>query len=118
MTMTEASAAQTTSTTTDTIVLVGTSKGLFTLRSGDGRNHFEVSGPTFPGEEVYATCIDGRSGSTRLFTGSVSNHWGPVLRRSDDLGETWTEDEQAALRFPGGHRGIVGQDLAARARTG
>ena len=88
------------STTTDTLVLVGTSKGLFTLRSGDGRNHFEVSGPTFPGEEVYATCIDGRSGSTRLFTGSVGNHWGPVLRRSDDLGETWTEDEQAALRFP------------------
>ena len=100
MTMTEASAAPAASTTTDTMVLVGTSKGLFTLRSGDGRNHFEVSGPTFPGEEVYATCIDGRSGSTRLFTGSVSNHWGPVLRRSDDLGETWTEDEQAALRFP------------------
>ena len=63
---------------------------------------FELTGPTFPGEEVYATCIDTRSGSTRLFTGSVSNHWGPVLRRSDDLGTTWTEDEQAALRFPEG----------------
>ena len=63
---------------------------------------FELTGPTFPGEEVYATCIDSRSGSTRLFTGSVSNHWGPVLRRSDDLGATWTEDEQAALRFPEG----------------
>ena len=63
---------------------------------------FELSGPTFPGEEVYATCIDTRSGSTRLFTGSVSNHWGPVLRRSDDLGATWTEDERAALRFPEG----------------
>src|SRR5262245_49527678 len=85
---------------TDVVVLLGTTKGLFTLRSGDGRRHFELSGPTFPGEEVYSTCIDTRSGATRLFTGSVSNHWGPVLRRSDDLGGSWTEDEQAALRFP------------------
>ena len=86
--------------TGDVVVLVGTTKGLFTLRSGAGRAGFELSGPTFPGEEVYATCVDSRSGATRLFTGSVSNHWGPVLRRSDDLGVTWTEDGQAALRFP------------------
>ena len=51
---------------------------------------------------MYATCIDSRSGATRVFTGSVSNHWGPVLRRSDDLGATWTEDAQGALRFPDG----------------
>ena len=86
--------------TSSVMVLVGTTKGLFTLRSSDGRESFELAGPTFAGEEVYSTCIDTRSGSTRLFTGSVSNHWGPVLRRSDDLGATWTEDEQAALRFP------------------
>ncbi|MCU1502453.1 MAG: glycosyl hydrolase [Ilumatobacteraceae bacterium] len=84
------------------IVLVGTTKGLFTLRSGDGRERFEVTGPAFAGEEVYATCIDARSGATRLFAGSVSNHWGPVLRRSDDLGASWTEGERAALRFPEG----------------
>src|SRR6266508_601446 len=88
--------------TSDAIVLVGTTKGLFTFRSGDGRARFELTGPTCAGEEVYATCIDTRSGATRLFTGSVSNHWGPVLRRSDDLGVTWTEDEHAALRFPEG----------------
>jgi photosystem II stability/assembly factor-like uncharacterized protein len=84
----------------DVLVLLGTTKGLFTLRSGDGRQHFALSGPAFPGEEVYSTCIDTRADATRLFTGSVSNHWGPVLRRSDDLGASWTEDEQAALRFP------------------
>ncbi len=86
--------------TTDVAVLVGTTKGLFTLRTGDGRRSFELAGPTFPGEEVYSTCIDSRSGTTRLFAGSVSNHWGPVLRRSDDLGATWGEAEQAAVRFP------------------
>ena len=63
---------------------------------------FELAGPTFAGEEVYATCIDTRPDAPRLFTGSVSNHWGPVLRRSDDLGATWSEDEQAALAFPDG----------------
>ena len=88
--------------TTGAIVLVGTTKGLFTLRCADRGERFELTGPTFPGEEVYATCIDSRSGASRLFTGSVSNHWGPVLRRSDDLGATWTEDEQAALCFPDG----------------
>ena len=86
--------------TGDVLVLVGTTKGLFTLRSGDGRERVDVTGPTFPGEEVYATCIDTRGDAPRVFTGSVSMHWGPVLRRSDDLGATWTEDEQAALRFP------------------
>ena len=89
-------------TSGDAMVLIGTTKGLFTLHSADGRDRFDLAGPAFPGEEVYATCIDARSGQTRVFTGSVSNHWGPVLRRSDDLGATWTEDAQAALTFPEG----------------
>jgi photosystem II stability/assembly factor-like uncharacterized protein len=100
MTLLSPSTATSTETPTSTMVLVGTTKGLFTLRSVAGSDGWEVSGPTFAGEEVYATCIDTRSADTRLFTGSVSNHWGPVLRRSDDLGDTWTEDEQAALAFP------------------
>ena len=87
---------------TDTLVLLGTTKGLFLLRSGDGNPPFELSGPLFPGEEVYSTCIDTRSGSPRLFIGSFSNHWGPVLRRSDDLGGSWTEDEKAPVSFPEG----------------
>ena len=86
----------------DTLVLLGTTKGLFTVRSHGGRTGFEVSGPSFAGEEVYATCIDTRGPRPRLFTGSFSNHWGPVLRRSDDLGAGWTEDETAALAFPEG----------------
>ena len=35
--------------TADTMVLAGTTKGLFILRSDDGREHFEVSGRCFPG---------------------------------------------------------------------
>jgi hypothetical protein len=87
-------------TTVDTIVLVGTTKGLFALRSAGGREPFTLEGPSFAGEEVYSTCVDNRGGRTRLFVGSVSNHWGPVLRRSDDLGASWSEEKTAALTFP------------------
>jgi len=86
----------------DTLVLVGTTKGLFALRAADERERFELTGPSFAGEEVYATCIDTRGPAPRLYTGSVSNHWGPVLRRSDDLGTTWSEHEEASLTFPSG----------------
>ena len=85
-----------------TLVTIGTTKGLFTLRSDDDRGSFTLDGPSFPGEEVYATCVDTRGPSPRVLVGSTSNHWGPVLRRSDDLGGTWTEDATAALAFPAG----------------
>ena len=85
-----------------TVVLVGTTKGLFSLRADDGRSGFELQGPALAGEEVYATCVDTRLPDARLFVGSVSNHWGPVLRRSDDLGASWTEEEAVSLAFPEG----------------
>jgi hypothetical protein len=101
-TSTGASTGASTDSSTDTLVLVGTTKGLFTLRAAGGRDHFELAGPTFAGEEVYSTCVDTRGPTPRVFAGSVSNHWGPVLRRSDDLGGSWSEDETAALTFPDG----------------
>lgn len=84
----------------ETLVLVGTAKGLFSLRSTGSRRHFELDGPALVGEEVYATCIDGRSSSPRLLAGSVSMHWGPIIRRSDDLGASWSEQDHATLAFP------------------
>jgi hypothetical protein len=91
-----------TAAATDRLLLIGTTKGLFTLRTNgqNDENGGRLGGPAFAGEEVYATCIDTRGDMPHLFAGSVSNHWGPVLRRSDDLGESWTEDETAALAFP------------------
>lgn len=80
------------------VVLVGTTKGLFTLYP-TGQTA-EVEGPLFPGEEVYSTLVDTRIGSPRILAGSVSMHWGPVLRRSDDLGATWSEHDEASLAFP------------------
>jgi hypothetical protein len=84
----------------ETLVLVGTAKGLFRLRSDDGRRTFELDGPALVGEEIYATCIDTRGPSPSLLAGSASMHWGPVVRRSHDLGDTWDEEEHAAIAFP------------------
>ncbi|MGD9705611.1 MAG: WD40/YVTN/BNR-like repeat-containing protein [Acidimicrobiia bacterium] len=92
---------------TETLVLVGTAKGLFSLRSSDGRSSFELHGPALTGEEVYATCIDRRGSSPRLLAGSVSMHWGPVIRRSDDLGATWTEQDAASVAFPADTEGAL-----------
>ena len=85
---------------TDVLLAVGTRKGLFLARSGDDRATWEVSGPHLPMEEVSAIGIDKRDGRCRLLAGSMSWHWGPTVVHSDDLGETWSEPEEGAIKFP------------------
>ena len=84
----------------DVVVLVGTTKGAFLMRSNGARARWETGGPYFPGQAVYAMAYDGRAGRRRLWAGTGSMHWGAVLRSSDDLGRTWTQPEQANVRFP------------------
>ncbi|MDA8016146.1 MAG: exo-alpha-sialidase [Thermoanaerobaculia bacterium] len=87
----------------DVVVLVGTAKGAFLFRStGDDRRTFEVAGPWFQGEPVYALAYDGRAGRQRIFAATSSWHWGPNLRASDDFGESWTSPETTPVRFPEG----------------
>ena len=74
-----------------TLMLVGTRKGLWIGKSGPDRTTWSWSDPLFPMEEVYSCLVDTRGSSPRLLVGSASPHWGPHLRRSDDLGETWEE---------------------------
>src|SRR5690606_35519455 len=47
-----------------------------------------------------ACAIDTRGGSTRLLAGAHSEHWGPSVFHSDDLGATWHEADGGAVRFP------------------
>ncbi len=83
-----------------TLLAIGTRKGLFLARSGDDRDTWELEGPHFPVDSVYAVCIDTRRDPPRLLTGATSGHWGPTVYRSDDLGATWDETEGGALKFP------------------
>jgi hypothetical protein len=84
----------------DVLVLVGTMKGAFILRSNGARARWETGGPWFPGQAVYALAYDGRTGRRRLWAGTGSMHWGAVLRSSDDFGKSWTNPEVANVRFP------------------
>jgi photosystem II stability/assembly factor-like uncharacterized protein len=85
----------------DVLLLAGTTKGLFLLRSaGPGRSSWEVGGPHFPGHAVYAAALDTRGGRHRLWASSHSSHFGAVLRSSDDFGRTWTAPGASTLKFP------------------
>lgn len=76
------------------VLAVGTAKGVFLL----GRDG--VDGPVFKGDRVSALALDTRGDRPRVLAGAVSDHWGPVVRTSDDGGRTWSEPETRPLRFP------------------
>src|SRR5438552_7691818 len=69
-------------------VLVGTKKGAFILTSDGSRTHWDVSGPHFPGWEVYhvkGSPID----PNRIYASQSSGWFGQVIQRSSDGGQTW-----------------------------
>lgn len=82
------------------LLLVGTTKGAFVLRATAARSHWSVAGPYFRGEPVYAMAFDGRGGRRRLWAASGNVFFGTALRSSDDLGATWTDREERAIKFP------------------
>ena len=83
----------------DFLLLVGTTKGAFILRSNAQRSRWEVGGPYFHGHNVYAMAYDGRAGQHRIWA-STQSYWGTILRSSDDFGKSWTNPQQAPVRFP------------------
>jgi hypothetical protein len=83
-----------------TLLLVGTRKGLWAARSDDDRRTWQVEGPSFVMNAVYAVALDTRGGRTRLLVSADSEHWGPSVFRSDDLGASWQETPEGAGRFP------------------
>src|SRR2546421_7835735 len=84
----------------DVLMLVGTIKGAFVLRSDGSRTNWEVGGPYFPGRAIYALSYDGRNGRNRLWAAVNSSYWGSYLSTSDDFGKTWTEPETYGVKFP------------------
>ena len=83
----------------DFLLLVGTTKGAFILRSNAQRTRFEIGGPYFHGHNVYAMAFDDRGDQYRIWA-STQSYWGTLLRSSDDFGKSWTNPQQANVRFP------------------
>jgi len=84
----------------DVLLLVGTNKGAFVMRSNGARARWDIGGPYFPGEPIYALAYDGRGGRNRIFAGNTSFQWGPQLSSSDDFGRSWSSQETQAIKFP------------------
>ena len=83
----------------DFLLLVGTTKGAFLLKSNSQRTKWEVGGPYFHGYSVYSLAYDDRAGRHRIWA-STHNYWGTLLRSSDDFGKSWTTPQEATIRFP------------------
>ncbi|MGH9118762.1 MAG: WD40/YVTN/BNR-like repeat-containing protein [Acidimicrobiales bacterium] len=92
---------------TDQLLAIGTRKGLFLARSGDDRSTWELDGPHFPAHAVYSIAVDTRRDPARVLAGTHSEHWGPTVFRSDDLGRRWQETEGGAVRFSAGSGGAL-----------
>jgi len=84
---------------TSTLVAIGTRKGLW-LASSTDRKAWTLDGPHFLMREVPSISIDQRSGQARVLVGVRSEHWGPTVMHSDDLGTSWAEAPEGAIRFP------------------
>ncbi|MEO8218048.1 MAG: exo-alpha-sialidase [Acidobacteriota bacterium] len=86
----------------DVVLLVGTMKGAFVLHANKARDAWKTGGPYLAGSAVYAMAMDTRDGRNRIWAGPHSMHWGGLLCSSDDFGRTWTNPDEANVKFPEG----------------
>jgi photosystem II stability/assembly factor-like uncharacterized protein len=84
----------------ETVLMVGTRKGLWTGRSDEARSSWTWDGPAFNMEEVYSCMVDTRGEQPRLLVGASSMWIGPQVSRSDDLGGSWQSSPEGGIRFP------------------
>ncbi len=70
-------------------LLVGTTKGVFIYESDESCRDWCRTGPHLAGWEVYS--LRGDRAGRRIFAGTSHFVYGPTIRISDDLGETWTQ---------------------------
>ena len=88
------------------VLAIGTRKGLWFARSDDRRT-WSLDGPHFLMREVASVAFDTRRTPVRTLVGTMSEHWGPTVKWSDDFGATWEETDQGAIRFPEDSGGVL-----------
>jgi photosystem II stability/assembly factor-like uncharacterized protein len=72
------------------VLLVGTRKGVFLLRSDANRREWSLEGPHFLGHQAHHVVLDPRDGRT-LLAATRAGHLGPTIFRSGALGTSWQE---------------------------
>jgi len=71
-------------------LLIGTRKGLFTLRSDASRRRWKLAGPQFLGHIIHHVVQDPRE-PRRLVMAAKTGHLGPTAYTSNDRGRRWKE---------------------------
>ncbi len=82
----------------EVVLLVGTTKGAFFFHSDAKRRDWRITGPHLGGWEVYS--LHGDSSKRRIFAGTSHFVYGPTIRVSDDMGETWREIDRQPRYSP------------------
>ena len=86
-----------------TVIAIGTRKGLWLAHGGEPGQGWRMDGPHFLMNEVPSVAFGPPAAAERpprLLIGVRSEHWGPTVARSDDLGTSWQETDQGSIRFP------------------
>ena len=83
------------------LLAIGTKKGLW-LATSEDRRSWTLGEPQFLMQEIPSIGIDTRGGRTRVLVGVRSEHFGPTVVHSDDLGASWSEPEEGSVVFPEG----------------
>ncbi len=81
------------------MLMLGTRKGAFLAFAAADRRQWKVRGPLFKGMQVNHVSFSASAGGT-IVAAARSDWWGPGLKLSNDLGETWRDS--LALRFAEG----------------
>lgn len=71
------------------LLLVGTQKGLFRVRSDRNREHWRVEGPYLAGYEILHAWLDPRDPRTG-YAATTHSVWGAHIYRSEDGGLAWS----------------------------
>ena len=82
------------------LLLVGTAKGLFTLKRG-GNGKWSIDGPHFAGLAVYSAFFDQRKGRNEMWAAPDKlAFWRRACQESTDMGETWDAPERMRIKMP------------------
>ncbi len=87
----------------DILVVLGTKKGAFILRSDAGRRHWSMRGPfceTWPMNHVVADPVTGT-----IYAGGGNEWFGPAVWKSTDFGDSWTHSSEG-LAYPEGEEPV------------
>lgn len=74
------------------LLMVGTTKGTFLLRSDEKRTHWTVSGPYCENWPIRHVNYD--PATRAIYAAGGSDWYGPAVWKSTDMGETWSHSSQ------------------------